>query len=307
MAEIQLMIPSPALSPNTTPYTTAPSSPHRFPTFFYSAPTSPIHSLAFPNNDVDNDFAFDFNGPLEPPSISAADELFHCGQIKPLKPVSPQTISNQKSLVPTSRSSSPINHQTPNNTQNRGREKYTNNTRNIHKSSRSSSPFRISDILSDDEEENIINQKTWYNKWNLKNLLLFRSASEGSARRSSNNIKEQVIINKYSRIIRKCDHINNDVKNSSFRSTDSSSCGSVTTHDAGSNRSSRVMMRKVSAHEIHYTANRAISEEMRKKTYLPYKSGLFGCLGFHHNNNGAGGGSVHHEISRGIHSVMKQR
>ncbi|KVI06890.1 EF-Hand 1, calcium-binding site-containing protein [Cynara cardunculus var. scolymus] len=63
-----------------------------------------------------------------------------------------------------------------------------------------------------------------------------------------------------------------NVKNSSFRSNDGD----------GS--------RKVSAHEIHYTANRAVAEEMRRKTFLPYKSGLLGCLGFHHNL---------HEVSRG--------
>uniref|UniRef100_A0A0D6R4V7 DUF1645 domain-containing protein n=1 Tax=Araucaria cunninghamii TaxID=56994 RepID=A0A0D6R4V7_ARACU len=36
----------------------------------------------------------------------------------------------------------------------------------------------------------------------------------------------------------------------------------------------------VSAHELHYTANRAQSEELRRKTYLPYRQGLLGCLGF---------------------------
>ncbi|CAN8280308.1 unnamed protein product [Cochlearia groenlandica] len=35
-----------------------------------------------------------------------------------------------------------------------------------------------------------------------------------------------------------------------------------------------------SAHELHYTKNRAQAEEMKKRTYLPYRHGLFGCLGF---------------------------
>ncbi|CAH8359996.1 unnamed protein product [Eruca vesicaria subsp. sativa] len=35
-----------------------------------------------------------------------------------------------------------------------------------------------------------------------------------------------------------------------------------------------------SAHEVHYTTNRAQAEEMKKRTYLPYRHGLFGCLGF---------------------------
>ncbi|KAF8117882.1 hypothetical protein N665_0008s0222 [Sinapis alba] len=35
-----------------------------------------------------------------------------------------------------------------------------------------------------------------------------------------------------------------------------------------------------SPHELHYTTNRAQAEEMKKRTYLPYRHGLFGCLAF---------------------------
>ncbi|TQD74905.1 hypothetical protein C1H46_039578 [Malus baccata] len=42
-----------------------------------------------------------------------------------------------------------------------------------------------------------------------------------------------------------------------------------------------------SLHELHYTANRAQAEEMRKKTYLPYRQGLLGCLGFSSKGYGA--------------------
>ncbi|KAI4372988.1 hypothetical protein MLD38_011163 [Melastoma candidum] len=35
----------------------------------------------------------------------------------------------------------------------------------------------------------------------------------------------------------------------------------------------------MSAHELHYMANRAHSEELRKRTFLPHREGLFGCLG----------------------------
>ena len=82
-------------------------------------------------------------------------------------------------------------------------------------------------------------------------------------------------MNKYSRIKKGGDAVE-DIKNSSFRSAESLG-------------SSRRVMRKVSAHEIHYTANRAVKEEMKKKTFLPYKSGLLGCLGLSHSL---------HEISR---------
>lgn len=36
----------------------------------------------------------------------------------------------------------------------------------------------------------------------------------------------------------------------------------------------------ISAHELHYTANRAQAEELRKKTFLPYRQGLLACLGY---------------------------
>ncbi|GMG99769.1 hypothetical protein Nepgr_001609 [Nepenthes gracilis] len=42
-----------------------------------------------------------------------------------------------------------------------------------------------------------------------------------------------------------------------------------------------------SPHELHYTANRAQAEELRKKTFLPYRQGLFGCLGFSSKSFGA--------------------
>jgi hypothetical protein len=42
-----------------------------------------------------------------------------------------------------------------------------------------------------------------------------------------------------------------------------------------------------SPHELHYTANRAQAEELKKRTYLPYKQGLLGCLGFSSKGYGA--------------------
>ncbi|XP_048336733.2 uncharacterized protein LOC125424147 [Ziziphus jujuba] len=50
-----------------------------------------------------------------------------------------------------------------------------------------------------------------------------------------------------------------------------------------------VAKRKVplSPHELHYTANRAQAEEMKKRTFLPYRQGLLGCLGFSSKGYGA--------------------
>ncbi|KAE9611918.1 hypothetical protein Lal_00048938 [Lupinus albus] len=45
--------------------------------------------------------------------------------------------------------------------------------------------------------------------------------------------------------------------------------------------------KKPSLHELHYKANRAQAEELRKKTFLPYRQGLLGCLGFSSKGYGA--------------------
>ncbi|KAG0489765.1 hypothetical protein HPP92_006628 [Vanilla planifolia] len=42
-----------------------------------------------------------------------------------------------------------------------------------------------------------------------------------------------------------------------------------------------------SPHERFYTANRAQMEEMRRRTFLPYRQGLLGCLGFSSRGYGA--------------------
>ncbi|KAG6645003.1 uncharacterized protein LOC122274337 [Carya illinoinensis] len=42
-----------------------------------------------------------------------------------------------------------------------------------------------------------------------------------------------------------------------------------------------------SPHELHYTAYRAQAEELKKRTFLPYRQGLLGCLGLSFKGYGA--------------------
>lgn len=92
-----------------------------------------------------------------------------------------------------------------------------------------------------------------YKKWKLKDLL-FRNASEGH---ETNN--------KYD-ALRKIK--NTDLKNSS------SSTNSVSSRNK-KNKDRAIL----SAHERHYKVNRAAAEEMKKRTYLPYKQNLMiGCM-----------------------------
>ncbi|KAL2344844.1 hypothetical protein Fmac_006129 [Flemingia macrophylla] len=221
--------------------------------FFFSAPTSPTR-----HQDFDFDFNFSTHH-LHPPSLSAADDLFHAGKIRPLE----QPITSTTTPPPQQQQQQQQKQHT------RGRQRLSPSPSASRRkgSSRSLSPLRISDIVCDSEDKagapplssSASNTKSSFftRKWRIRDFLLFRSASEGDAR------------------------------NSSFRSSSSAAAASA---------SGSVSRRRgpLSAHELHYTLNRAASQELRKKTPLPYKQGLLGCLGLNFNP------AMPHHISKGI-------
>ncbi|XVE66874.1 hypothetical protein DITRI_Ditri08aG0115000 [Diplodiscus trichospermus] len=286
----------------------------------------------------EEDFEFNFSGQLERTSLSA-EELFDGGKIRPLKPPPAyeqfsSTVSSPRSpkskafrkedfdpfeaaieksskrvaalKEPPQQKQEHDQKNTQLQSQQRGRERTSGSSSSsssysyVHKKSRSLSPFRVSDIMFEQDESSPQSEKVTISstpsnnpksyvssilsaisfskgsrRWKLKDLLLFRSASEGRA-------ASKDPLRKYSLLSKKEPE---DVKNASFRSIES--IGSV---------SSSRRKAPVSPHELHYTANRAVSEEMKRKTFLPYKQGLLGCLGF---NPGM------HEISRGIGSLTR--
>ncbi|CAH8361900.1 unnamed protein product [Eruca vesicaria subsp. sativa] len=264
-------------STTSSPYITAPSSPTRFGinnAFFFSAPTSPSPSTSSKKrsaSDIDDNFEFNFSGQLDITAFSAADELFDGGKIRPLGPsLPPTTVSSPRSSF--------IERQDSD----RGRDRSpVSSTRYERKGSRSMSPLRVSDIMVDEDEShestkmvasNTSNQKSSaflsailfpgraYKKWKLKDLLLFRSASDGRPVPTKESLKRYDILTK------------KEAENSSIRSRESA--------DSPVSRSRRRHGAVVSAHEMHYTENRAVSEELKRKTFLPYKQGWLGCLGF---------------------------
>ncbi|XP_057422139.1 uncharacterized protein LOC130715979 [Lotus japonicus] len=325
----------------SSPYITAPSSPQRLGNLFFSAPTSPTRGSPFfhqsipssssvssvspvssvpfnweqkpvvpnkpdSNNDGD-EFEFNFNGSLERASLSAADELFSGGKIRPLKPppriqfsdgpTSPATQSpGKKALSHQKRDSDPFEsaieethrgREAEGEKRGRGTEKASSS--GGRKGTRSLSPLRVSDIVCEESEDNDVSSTAsngrsflsftkGYRKWRIRDFLLFRSASEGRA-------TDKEALRKYEVLPRKsaATAAEEDVRNCSFRSTESS--GSVSKRRG-----------PVSAHELHYTLNRAAAEEMKRRTQLPYKQGLFGCLGSNHGM---------HQISRGIGSFTR--
>ncbi|OUZ99812.1 Protein of unknown function DUF1645 [Macleaya cordata] len=271
-------------------------------------------------HDEEDDFAFDFSGQFEKSSLSAADELFDGGKIRALKPP-PRLLLGQQGIFDDSsaRNSLVSSPRSPRSPIAQGkkiiREAFSPRQRNKddvdpfavaieqtrkepepergrdlkvsdssskksgHRWTRSLSPFRVSEFEHQQQEQQEINstkpnssnlKPAWffrgYRKWKLKDLLLFRSASEGRATDEKDTLRKFAVLS---------NRKNDDVKSASFRSTDST----------GSASSSR-RRGPVSPHELHYTVNRAVSEELRKKTFLPYKQGLLGCLGFNPTAHG---------------------
>ncbi|KAK6160736.1 hypothetical protein DH2020_004117 [Rehmannia glutinosa] len=281
-------------------HVTTPLTPKRFGQYYFSAPTSPSHLSKFYRDFDDlfvasgnggddassgDDFAFDLSEDWEKASLSA-DELFDGGVIKPLKPppplklpaaakisekaISPPTISQTRMIIsgafsPRHRNKKEIDDPLlakaapP-----RGRERGVNVAKSSsRRAARSLSPLRDTQFPWEEEKEQISSKPSnvcsalsaplkGHKKWRLKDFFLFRSASEGRA-------ADKDPLKKYTAAFR----------HSSFGSTEGSSSGS------GSRRRG-----PVSAHELHYTMNRAISEDLKKKTFLPYKQGILGRLAF---------------------------
>ncbi|KAF5778478.1 hypothetical protein HanRHA438_Chr12g0559411 [Helianthus annuus] len=219
----QMKSPSPSLavdfnydSTATSPYATAPSSPQSTIPFFWEhkpgIPKQNHHdTFTFPL-EYDTDFAF---GYLERHSISAADDLFDCGKIKPLKPPprlhcsntsptpsKPPKLRLKDALSPRTKSNdfdpfSEAFKQTPCEQTQRGRNPTTKTIR--HKVSRSLSPFRVPGIVNNrknSSDDSPAVGLTWYNKWNLKNLLLFRSGSEGSVIKTEDPLNKYTVLEK---------------------------------------------------------------------------------------------------------------
>ncbi|KAK8704497.1 hypothetical protein V6N13_048119 [Hibiscus sabdariffa] len=251
-------------SARSSPVSTAPSTPRRFGDCSISAPSSPTRLFEFYRGI--GSICVD----LEKTSRSA-EELFDGGKIKPLKPPPRLKVDEYDQRSPLL--SSPREH-------GRGRERVQDSTlrNSSRRATRSLSPYRVSDNLWEDEEQereeqhkpttkqssaSSLNSKPSFSstssksssrKWRLRDLLLFRSASEGRA-------SDKDPLRKYSA--------------TSFKKPEENK-------NPGGSR------RKVSAHELHYTTNKAVSENMKKKTFLPYKQGILGRLAFNPLSNGFG-------------------
>lgn len=272
-----------------------PSTPKRIGEYYFSAPTTPSHDfyphfhpyfLAPTNHSAgydvaSGDFAFDLSQDWETPAGSA-DELFDGGVIKSLKP--PPARISLNAASPRRNNTAPRNliHKNMKETDpfaastgeaapvvgtQRGRERGLQlPNSSSRRAARSLSPLRDTQYTWEEETEQPAppphNHKNpiacsaltsasvkGHKKWRLKDLFLFRSASEGRA-------ADKDPLKKHTAAMR---------LQSSFQAIEG----------PGSRRRA-----PVSAHELHYTVNRAVSVDLKKKTFLPYKQGIIGLLAF---------------------------
>ncbi|OIW03444.1 hypothetical protein TanjilG_14669 [Lupinus angustifolius] len=271
-----------------SPYLSAPSSPKRFGEYYaefyqefdFISSSSSSSNIPFeaPTKNMDGDddgFAFYVSDELDKWSLSA-EELFDGGKIKPFKPKDNEIISSHITTIEGKKSDSRSNDNLPLGIAQRGRGRdktpasVLSTSSSGRRVSRSHSPYRISQYTWEQQKQQqqpqeqeqphnkkekstlkstapfsntIASSKGSSRRWRLKDFILFRSASEGRESSKESFKKESIGIKK------------GEVGNGSMR-------------------------RKgpISAHEMHYAMKRAESEDLKKKTFLPYKQGILSRL-----------------------------
>lgn len=307
---------SPGRSPTTSGgyFFSAPASPMHFVLSSAPSATCPPSPQSVDTSSFD-EFEFSArcspNGSVTVGSMSSADELFLNGQIRPMKLSShlqrPQILSplldldedeeheEEEETAKNARSDS----------SHRGRDLKLR-SRSLHRKARSLSPLRNAEFQWLHHEED--NDKAKHvdkedkqsetttvstettpscsasssrsssagrnsKKWVFLKDLLYRSKSEGRG-----NGKE-----KFWSYISSKEKPERQKQKQKQKEKQKQAAGRPTNGVAAGKR--RAPAR--SPHELHYTANRAQAEELKKRTYLPYKQGLLGCLGFSSKGYGA--------------------
>ncbi|CAM0949485.1 unnamed protein product [Alopecurus aequalis] len=270
----------------STPFVSAPSSPARDPSFHaaagfcFSAPVSPARGA----DGCDYEFDFDFSSQFPSPTaaaMSSADELFHNGQIRPMR-LSSFLLRTQAlpplADRPTGDRLRPLAAAAP--LDERGRFR----SRSVHRRSRSLSPFRahwMSPLSSPARAKDSAQTPT--------------SASRSSSSSSTASSASSSTPRRYRRwqFLKNLVHQN---KSGSSKRRPPAPLPPVPAPARPKNNASLAApkmnptsaARRGSAHERLYEARRAEAEDMRRRTFLPYRQGLLlGCLGFGSRGYGA--------------------
>ncbi|KAF3789789.1 hypothetical protein EJ110_NYTH17678 [Nymphaea thermarum] len=238
------------------------------------------------------------SGSSSPATMISADELFLNGQIRPMRPSSSH-LQKPPRLEPLL-DDAPGTDVPESVDSLRGRD-FRSKNRSIHRRTRSLSPLRSSEPVwagfppEDDEEDEEQQQKPVdpppvvtaarrSRRWMSLKDFLYRSKSEGRG-----YVKEKLSWSALTFSSPSSKEKDKDKEKEKEKEKDKDKKSAASSSQAGAEKKKRASggngagKRRVpapSAHELHYAAKRAQAEEMRKKTYLPYRQGLLGCLGF---------------------------
>lgn len=318
---------SPGRGPTSGYFFSAPASPMHFvlssaPSTTCHIPSeSSLMSVQSDGSPSEFEFSsrFSSSSSVAVGSMSSADELFLNGQIRPMKLSShlrrPQILAP---LLDLDVEEDDVEFQNDREAS-RGRDLKLR-SRSLHRKARSLSPLRNPDFQWEEgdeegskEEQKEVNQRILEGlketatssettpsfsasssrssssgrnskKWIFLKDLLYRSKSEGRA-----NGKEKFWTSiSFSPSKEKKIQIQDEKAPPSKQKQKKNKQG-VGKKVSSGKPANGVAKRRVppSPHELHYTINRAQAEEMKKRTYLPYRQGLFGCLGFSSKGYGA--------------------
>ncbi|KAH7666640.1 hypothetical protein IHE45_12G009400 [Dioscorea alata] len=303
----------------STPYVSAPSSPGRgpVPSYFFSAPASPMHyvlssisSSSPPSSETDAETSVSGAGSFEfefstRGSMISADELFLNGQIRPMRLAShlqrPQALTP---LLDDDEDDDDREGELASGVRGRGLRLRSGS---IHRRTRSLSPLRNPRFpWTEDEDEDEPELEPANRASNLETDPdpdpkqiedpIPSSASASSSRSSSSGRNSKRWIFLKDLLYRsKSEGRENGKEKDRFWLSISFSPSKEKSKSSPSPAAKRMpppapppaSSRRPSAHERHYTANRAQAEEMRRRTFLPYRQGLLGCLGISSRGYGA--------------------
>jgi hypothetical protein len=295
--------------------------------YFFSAPASPMHfiistsgggsSAITSSGSLSGDIEFEFSSRYLSSMISA-DEIFCNGQIRPISnldtpPLSPIQDDEQEisirgrdiklrsgSVHRRARSMSPMRN---------NRYQWHNDEEDDRGNDQGEIKSRPDDLDLDQDQKEMADATTpsvsasssrsssssssrSSKRWIFLKDLLYRSKSEGREReRERGPIRERfwthMPFSKEREKDKEKEKEKDKEKEKEKTKPDNEAPNNTNTPVMRTNGGTTGTRKRQSAHERLYNMNRAHAEEMRRRTFLPYRQGLLGCLGFSSKSYGA--------------------
>lgn len=287
--------------------------------YFFSAPASPMHfiistsgssSAVASSGGLSGDIEFEFSSRYLSSMISA-DEIFCNGQIRPISnldtpPLSPIQDDEQEisirgrdiklrsgSVHRRARSMSPMrnnryqwhNDEEEDRDIEEGEIKSRPNDLDLDQDQNEMADATAPSVSASSSRSSSSSSSRSSKRWIFLKDLLYRSKSEGRERERV-PIRERLWTHLPFSKEREKEREKEKDKEKTTK-PDNEAPNNTNTPAMRTNAGTSGTRKRQSAHERLYNMNRAHAEEMRRRTFLPYRQGLLGCLGFSSKGYGA--------------------